>query len=150
MGIRSDRDPFFVDGGDDHPPFAARVYVCYKSLNIIYANDLVVAMVQNVWEGYERTRKRNEGFELVCSETLLDCLVGASIRCIGELLPNAKCYSTPLPCDDELEYITEKMSLEEMINRSIKVLFTYPECYASWEEKIFKQLKAVYKPNLSV
>jgi hypothetical protein len=103
----------------------------------------VVALARDMWEGYEGTRKRDESFELVCSESLLDCLVDASICCIGELLPNAQYYSTTLPCDEELECITEEMSLEEMLNRGTKILFTYPERYANWEEKIFEQLKAI-------
>jgi hypothetical protein len=48
-----------------------------------------------------------------------------------------------LPCDEELEGITKEMSLEEIINRGTKILFTYPEHYANWEEKIFEQLKAI-------
>jgi hypothetical protein len=153
MGLRSDCDPFIVDNGDIHPPFSTRIYICYKSLNIIYANEPMIAMARDAWENYEGAEgacKRDESFELVCSESLLDCLIDASIRCIGELLPNAKYYSTPLPRDEELEYITEEMSLEEMLNRGAKILFTCPERYASWEEEIFKQLKAIYKPDLSM
>jgi hypothetical protein len=150
MGLRSDCDPFIVDDRDVHPPFSARIYVCYKSLNIIYANEPMIAMAQDAWENYEEICKRDESFELVCSEALLDCLVDVSIRCIGELLPNAKYYSTPLLCDEELEYITKEMSLEEMLNSGTKILFTYPERYANWEEKIFEQLKAIYKPDLNV
>ncbi len=144
MGLRSDCDPFIVDNRDVHPPFSACIYVCYKSLSIIYANEPIIVMVRNAWEDYEETCKRDESFELVCSEALLDCLVDASICCIRELLPNAQYYSTTLPCDEELECITEEMSLEEMINRGTKILFTYPERYANWEEKIFEQLKAIY------
>ena len=143
MGLRSDCDPFLVNDGDVHPPFAARVYVCYKSLNIAYANEPVVALVRDMWEGYEGTCKRDESFELVCSEALLDCLVDASICCIGELLPSVQYYSTTLPCDEELECITEEMSLEEMLNRGTKILFMCPERYANWEEKIFERLKAI-------
>ena len=150
MGIRSDCDPFLVDDGDAHPPFSARVYVCCKSLNIIYGNEPVVAMARDAWESCEGTRDRDEVFELVCSEALLDCLVDASLRCIQELLPNAKYYSTPLPRDEELEHITEEMSLEDMLNRGAKILFMYPERYAGWEEKIFKRLNSIYRPDLSV
>lgn len=150
MALRSDRDSFHVDDEDVHPPFSARVYACYKSLNLIYSHEPIVVMAQNAWKGYEDMQRRNGEFDLICSETLLDCLVGTAIRCIRELLPGAKYYSTPLPCDEELEHIPEEMSLADILNRGAKILFTYPERYADWEKKTFKKIKSLYRLDLNI
>ena len=145
MGLRFDRDPFQVDYGDVHPPLSARVYACYKSLNPIYSNEKMIIAAYNAWKSYEKAQDGNGVFELICSEMFLDRFVRTATHHIEQLLPRSKYYSVSLPRDKELEQIAEDMSLEDILNRGAKILFTYPERYASWEERIFKLLKSTHK-----
>ncbi len=144
MGLRDDRDPFWIEDGDVHPPLSARVYACYRSLSPGHRKERVVMAVHTAWRGHERLRTGNGVFDLVCSSVLMDRLVETSIRCIEQVLPTLKRYSRSLSQDKNIEQVSPESSLEDILNWGTHLLYTQSEGYASWERDLFRELWMVY------
>jgi hypothetical protein len=140
MGLRSSKDPYRVDLGDEHPPLSARVYVCYEALTPAQQSEQSVLLARNAWENYTKTHTKAYDFNLICAEPLLDSIVEVAIRSIKELLPDAKRYEVQVPNDNEVEQIQSDTALEDILNRAATILLTRPERYPDWEAEAFKTL----------
>lgn len=140
MGLRDDRDPFQVDEVDVHPPLSVRIYACYRSLTPEQRKEKVMMVLYNTWKGHEKARTGNGTFDLVCSRALVDRLVETSIRCIAQVLPTLNRYNKPLLEDEKADEVSQKSSLEDILNQGMNLLFIHPERYADWERDVFKLL----------
>lgn len=140
MGLRSGHDPFDVDFGDEHPPLSVRVYACYKTLTLNQQNEQSVITIRRAWENYKKAYPQEYGFNLICSEVLLDRIVKVAIDNIQNFIPNSHRYEVSLPDNGQIHEIPLDVSLEDLLNRAAHILLTCPECYEAWEAKAFKIL----------
>ncbi len=140
MALRLESDPFHVDIGDDHPPLAARVYVCDRTLAPAHQNDQFVVATRNAWNAHMNALSRNAEFELVCADALLDRVAEAALRNIEEFLPEVRRYEKPLPVVSDIEQIPLNGSLENVLNIGAKILLLNPDRYADWEKEALEVL----------
>lgn len=140
MGIRSGQKPFDVNLGDEHPPFSARVYACYKTLTANQQMEQIVIGMRQAWNKYTEDHTKEYDFNLICSEAVLDIIVETSISEIQNFLPDSNRYETSLLENSQIQEIPLNASLEDILNWGAYILITCPECYVDWEIKAFKTL----------
>ena len=133
------RNPFKIFVMDAHPPDAARVSACYKTLLPTHQQSELTSSIQMVWDDYLSTHSKPSDFDLICNESLIDSLVMMSIHKIEQLLPDAYRYSE---AQDSLEeqIVNSSDSLESILNKGIRTLLKDPENYTEWEKKAFSAL----------
>ncbi len=141
MAMRIGSNPFRISTTDVHPPLATRVYACYRTLSPLYQEDDVIASIQNIWIAYTNIQQKESDFDFICANALINQFIDTAIRNIEQLLPEAQCYTMPLPNVRMLMEIPASESLENILNRGIKILLTQPSGYAEWEKNLFKILR---------
>ena len=140
MARKVGSNPFRISTTDVHPPLAARVYACYRTLSPVYQNDGAITTIQNIWHNYTDIQQKESDFDFICANNLIDQLVDTAIRNIELLIPKAKRYNRPLANVHMLMEIPASGSLENILNRGVKILLTEPSGYAEWEKNIVKIL----------
>lgn len=141
MAMRLGSSPFRISATDVHPPLATRVYACHRTVIPIYQEDDVIATIQHIWNTYTDIQQKESDFDFICANDLINQLIDTAIRNIEQLLPEAKRYNMPLPDVRALMEIPASESLENILNRGVKILLTEPSGYAEWEKNIFKILR---------
>jgi len=137
MIVKMGGNPFNISTTDVHPPGAARVYACYKTLSPAYQEEEITLLVRNMWEAYVKSYQRSPDFELKCADVLIDSIVKTSIQNIKNLLPNAQRYPSTIRDLSEAKTFTSSDSLETILNKSLKILLKEPEYYPEWEKNVF-------------
>ena len=136
MIVKMGGNPFNICTTDVHPPGAARVHACYKTLLPAYQEEITL-LVRNMWDTYVKSYQRPTDFELKCADVLIDSIVETSIQNIKNLLPNARRYSSTISGLSEAGTLTPSDSLETILNKSLKILLKEPKYYPEWEKKVF-------------
>jgi len=136
MIVKMGGNPFNISTTDVHPPGAARVHACYKTLSPAYQEEITL-LVRNMWETYVKSYQRLPDFELKCADVLIDSIVETSIQNIKNLLPNARRYSSTIRGLSEAKTLTSSDSLETILNKSLKILLKEPKYYPEWEKNVF-------------
>lgn len=139
--IRLGRNPFLINPTDVHPPWAARVYACYKTLLPNYENEGVISWIQKILDAYTASQQKNIDFEMFCPTALVDQFVDVANQNIQRLLPAAQRYSDPLQDSARTEGDPHVRSLEKILNNRLKMLYADPGRYAEWEKKVFDMFK---------
>ena len=141
MAMSLSGDPFHISPTDVHPPSAARVYACYKTLLPDYQSDEIVISIQNIWNTYADTQTKPPDFGIKCANELIQQLVSTSIQNIERMIPNVQRYSEPLKDLSESKSVSPSEPLETILNKRITILLKDPEYYAEWEKNVFKTLR---------
>ena len=136
MIVKMGGNPFNICTTDVHPPGAARVHACYKTLLPAYQEEITL-LVRNMWDTYVKSYQRPTDFELKCADVLIDSIVETSIQNIKNLLPNARRYSSTISGLSEAGTLTPSDSLETILNKSLKILLKEPKYYPEWEKNVF-------------
>jgi len=137
MIVKMGGNPFNICTTDVHPPGAARVHACYKTLLPVYQEEEITLLVRNMWDTYVKSYQRPTDFELKCADVLIDSIVETSIQNIKNLLPNARRYSSTISGLSEAGTLTPSDSLETILNKSLKILLKEPKYYPEWEKNVF-------------
>ena len=137
MIVKMGGNPFNICTTDVHPPGAARVHACYKTLLPAYQEEEITLLVRNMWDTYVKSYQRPTDFELKCADVLIDSIVETSIQNIKNLLPNARRYSSTIRGLSEAKTLTSSDSLETILNKSLKILLKEPKYYPEWEKNVF-------------
>ena len=137
MIVKMGGNPFNICTTDVHPPGAARVHACYKTLLPAYQEEEITLLVRNMWDTYVKSYQRPTDFELKCADVLIDSIVETSIQNIKNLLPNARRYSSTISGLSEARTLTPSDSLETILNKSLKILLKEPKYYPEWEKNVF-------------
>jgi len=138
--MRWSGNPFRISLTDIHPPAAARVYACYRTMLPTYENEETMLLVQRIWNecvGGERP----SDFDTKCANALIDELTDASIRSIERLTPATQRYSKPSMGLLESKEILSSDPLEIILNKGATVLLNEPEYYPEWERSVFIMLQ---------
>lgn len=141
IAIRMGSNPFRIEVTDVHPPWATRVYACYKTLLPIYQNEDVVISTQNIWNAYIDAQQKHPDFEIICPSALINQLVDVANQNIKQFLHDAQHFSEPIPDSSKLKEISPSETLESILNKWSKILLTEPENCAEWEKNVFKILQ---------
>lgn len=142
IAIRMGSNLFRTDVTDVHPPWATRVYACYKTLLPIYKSDEVIILTKNLWNIYTDIQQKHPDFDIVCASALIDQLVDVANQNIEQLLlPDIERFSEPIPDSSKLKEISPLKTLENILNNRLKILLTEPRYYAEWEKNVFKILQ---------
>lgn len=142
IAISIGSNPYDVDFMDEHPPFAARVFVSYDALPSLYRQEPSVMKSDRAWIVCVTSMNRNSVFDFACSSNLLHRLVQTVIAEIGTYLPQTKRYIRPLPNEVNILNNPTNIILEDVLNQGSKILLTKPDSYGDWEKKALDALKS--------
>lgn len=143
MALRSNCDPFEVDFEDEHPPLAARVYACRRTLDPTCSKEEVATLTGQAWDSCLRGRDRNSQFDLVCAEALLDRLTATAIGVIVKTSPGTTRYNSDPIVHSQADRLARGGELRNVLNMGTRILLTHPDRYGDWERQVFAHLKSV-------
>ena len=131
MAIRHRDDPFEIDLTDEHPPMAARVFVCRTALTPAQFTSEVGQKVSALWEEHLRSKTSSAEFRLWCGDSLLEGLVNEIITSLSRSgafrgYTGSGYHSQLTPTPD--------VNLEELLNESVRMLLHDPNTYEAWEQ----------------
>ncbi len=137
MAMRHRPNPFEIDMTDEHPPLAARVWVCKDTLSPQQQNSEISQQVSALWNEHIRGRVSGSEYRLFCADELLERLVNESVETLTHLgrfrkYSGSGAHPKILPAPD--------VNLEELLNESVRVLLREPEKYVDWERPYVEAL----------
>jgi hypothetical protein len=137
MAIRYADDPYKIDLTDEHPPMAARVATCRKSLSTDQLNSRIGQGASALWDEHVRYKRSARQFSLWCADELLEKIASESIDAIsGSGAFRQYLGSGRHP---ELEPAAD-INLEELLNESIRMFLYSPAEYPAWERPFVEAL----------
>jgi hypothetical protein len=131
LAFRDGRNPFGAHAS--HPPLAARVRACERTLTLPHQREPVVEQLRAAWATHEREHTASHEYEVACSASLIDALVHASLEGISAALPGCQPFTQPLSHPDQIGIREASGTLEELLNRAAVLLVLVPGRYAEWE-----------------
>lgn len=139
VAFRDSRNPFGTQAMV-HPPLAARVLACERTLTLLHQHEPIVVDLRAAWAVHQRQHPATHDFDLACSTALIDALVAAALQGIEAALPACRRYSLPLPEAGQLD-LTPDITLEELVNHAMAFLYLDPGRYAAWERRAMAQCR---------
>jgi hypothetical protein len=130
MAMRHRQNPYEIDMTDEHPPLAARVWVCKAVLLPEQRNSEVGQQVSVLWDEHVRGRASSSQFKLFCRDELLERLVKESVGTLTRLRRFHRYSGTGHHPKIAAE---PDVNLEELLNESVRMLFRDAATYAAWE-----------------
>lgn len=144
VAIRMGRNPFHINVADVHPPWAARINACFRTLLPAHENEDKVQVIRRVWDSYASTQpKEDTDYDFFYAGDLIEQLVNIAIRSIEQFIPNAQRYSKSLQDFFEKDETYSEKCLEDILNERLVILLTEPNRYINWEQNVFSVLKIV-------
>jgi hypothetical protein len=129
MAIPYGDNPYEIDITDEHPPMAARVSVCKKSLLPDQLESEVGKRTSELWDEHIHTKAGSSEFRLWCGDDLLEEMVAESVGSLSRVgvfqRYAAGQAAQVVPGQD--------VNLEELLNESTRMLLRQPASYTSWE-----------------
>jgi hypothetical protein len=130
MAIPFGDDPYEIDITDEHPPMAARVSACRKSLAPGQVESEVGQTTSALWDEHILTKTGSSEFRLWCGDELLEKMVSETVGALTRAGAFRRYTGTGrhpqlAPGPD--------VNLEELLNESVRIFLREPGIYAAWE-----------------
>jgi hypothetical protein len=124
----------FTLTSNSHPPNGARVLAAYVALSDQQRQHPTVQKIYAAWQNYTNSFTPGQEYRLRCSEELLNSLAREVHALIALQLPKVPRYSkTPTDLADARN-VKAGISLEELINAGVSILFEAPGEFATWQK----------------
>ena len=140
IAVRMGRNPFRINVADVHPPWAARINACYRTLLPAHENEDKVQVIRRVWDSYASTQQKDINYDWLYPDDLIEQLVDVAIQNVEQFVPNAQRYSKSLQDFSKGDEFSSETSLEDILNGRLVLLLSDPVRYGDWEKKVFSIL----------
>ncbi|WP_414469828.1 hypothetical protein [Methanobacterium sp. ACI-7] len=142
MVIKWSNSPFLLTQ-DVHPPWAARINACYKTIQHFHSDDDIITKTKNLIDRYMNLQSKNIDFNFICSDVLIDRFVKTSIEFINTYLSTSPCIGS---IDyDELSILPNSSILKDVLNGGLGILLDDPSNYIKWEKSALISLSTTFK-----
>ncbi len=131
MGAARGRFPYQL-ASNSHPPNGARVMACYFALSEAQRQHPTVQKIFDSWHGFSIGFTSGQEYRLCCSDDLLMELANTVNALIRHHLPDIPRYSKLPPILAEARNPSADISLEELINAGVTILFEAPHEFSAW------------------
>jgi hypothetical protein len=140
MAVRSGAAPYALNLADVHPPLAARVEACARTVLPEHQGCRISRRTDRIWADYVKRYLQRGKYPQYCPAALLEGLVDEAIEAIKAHLPAANCYAGPLPDAPTATGGPTDPSLAHWLNYGVTLLLTAPADYPDWEKQAFAKL----------
>lgn len=134
MGMMGATNPFLMTS-PRHPPESARVRLAYFALSDQQKQNSTVQKIREVWKTFSARFASDLRFRHSCADDLLAALAARTMSLLAERLPNLPRYQAALPSLETARAIHQGMTLEELINAGVVILFEAPDEFLHWQQK---------------
>ncbi len=141
LGLASKRNPYAVES-DVHPPWGARVRICYEALHPSHRDTKVVRLTMETWDEHAAGHQPGADFELTCPQELVGPLVGRALKCIQESAPTCTRFVSDLNGSSGASG-DRAGSLASILNRGLTVLIEEPKRFNQFESEALSRIPIV-------
>ena len=134
MAIMGATNPYLMSS-PRHPPEAARVRLAYFGLSDEQKQNPTVEDIREAWEAFSGRFTSNLKFRHSCSDELLAALASRTMALLEERLPDLPRYLASLPSASDARAIRIGITLEELINAGVAILFEAPDEFSHWQQQ---------------
>lgn len=134
MAIMGATNPYLMNS-PRHPPEAARVQLAYFGLSDVQKQNPTVENIREAWKIFSGKFTSNLKFRHSCSDELLTALASRAMALLEERLPDLPRYLSSLPSLADARAISAGVTLEQVINAGVTILFEAPDEFAHWQQQ---------------
>lgn len=134
MAIMGAANPYLMHS-PRHPPEAARVRLAYFALSDAQKQNATVENIRDAWRTFSGKFTSDLRFRHSCSDGLLNALAARTMALLQERLPELPRYLDSLPSLEAAREITAGVSLEQVINAGVTILFEAPDEFPHWQQR---------------
>ena len=134
MAIMGATNPYLMNS-PRHPPEAARVRLAYFGLSDAQKQNATVENIRDAWRTFSGKFTSNLKFRHSCSDELLTALASRAMALLEERLPDLPRYLSSLPSLAAARAIGAGVTLEQVINAGVTILFEAPDEFSHWQQQ---------------